>query len=29
MKKFSFYFLFLSSLGLNAQTNNESLDLIL
>ena len=29
MKKFIFYFLFLSSLGLNAQTNNESLDLIL
>ena len=29
MKKFIFYFLFLSSLSLNAQTNNESLDLIL
>lgn len=29
MKKFIFYFLLLSSLGLNAQTNNESLDLIL
>jgi len=29
MKKFIFYFLLLCSFGLNAQTNNESLDLIL
>ena len=29
MKKLIFYFLLLSSFGLNAQTNNESLDLIL
>tara|TARA_B100001027_G_scaffold174314_1_gene125541 strand:+ start:498 stop:1205 length:708 start_codon:yes stop_codon:yes gene_type:complete len=29
MKKFIFYFLMLSSIGLNAQTNNESIDLII
>ena len=29
MKKFIFYFLLLSPLGLSAQANNESLDLIL